>query len=143
MSDIDYHQHFQTVLEDLVRTTHCHGCGKKYNVCFFGYVKEYCMKSCYYRHELHDNMYDTNSEEYDEENMDRLPHDAMYCGWCNNEVVSLANSIYHHDYRTARNPCGTYWPMLDYHIPCYNTCIKERPTVTIKGYNTNLRPNKK
>jgi hypothetical protein len=32
-----------------------------------------------------------------------------------------------------------YWPMLDFHIPCHNTCIKERPTIPIKGYNTSWK----
>lgn len=71
--------------------------------------------------------------------MDRLPHDAIYCGWCHQEAVSRANSIYHHAWRVSRNPCGVYWPMLDFHIPCHNTCIKERPTIPIKGYNTSWK----
>ena len=45
--EIDYHSIFQDVLWDLVRVTHCHGCGRKKNVCFFGYVGEYCSKYCY------------------------------------------------------------------------------------------------
>jgi len=135
--DTTYHDIFRTVLEDLVRVTHCHGCGRKRNVCLFGYVGKYCGKRCYYDYTLCDGEYDTHSEDYDVEDTERLPHSAIFCGWCDedNGCVSRANSNYHHTYRCGENPSGVYWPMGDHRRPCDNTCIRERPVVRIRGYN--------
>ncbi len=133
-----YHDIFRTVLEDLVRVTHCHGCGRKRNVCFFGYASEFCGKRCYSHYTLYDEgYYDTDSEEYDAEDTERLPHSAVFCGWCEEDCasVSLANSDYHHDWRCSLNPSGAYWPMGNYRRPCYNECIRNKPTVRIRGYN--------
>jgi hypothetical protein len=136
--DTTYHDIFHTVLEDLIRVTHCHGCGKKRKVCFFGYAGQYCGKRCYYDYTLCDGEYDTHSEDYDAEDTERLPHSAIFCGWCdeNTPPLSKANTDYHRTYRRGENPSGVYWPMGDPRRPCYNTCIRERPVVRIRGYNS-------
>jgi hypothetical protein len=159
ISDACPRRHFtNVVLQDLLRVTHCHGCGYKKNVCLLGYVGEYCGKRCYEASQLYRDDYEYDSEtgettfflnetpyydyqsrDYDEENTDRLPHSAIHCGWCDDDIlrISNANSRYHHRWRTSQNPNGYYWPMGSYRIPCYNECIRDRPTIRILGYNYN------
>lgn len=151
-------RHFsEVVLKDLLRVTHCHGCGYKKNVCLLGYVGMYCRKRCYeashlYRDDyeydsdtgettifLNENpYYDYESRDYDEEDTDRLPHSAIPCGWCKEDVrcLSRANSNYHHRWRKDKSPNGYYWPMGSYRIACNNECIRNRPTIRILGYNS-------
>ena len=144
------------VLQDLLRVTHCHGCGYKKNVSLLGYVGMYCGKRCYNKEEIYtddyeydpetgqttyilneNRYYDFDSPDYDEEDNDRLPHSATPCDWCNDDIqrVSTANSKYHHVWRSIQSPNGYYWPMLPCHIPCYNECIRDRPTIRIPRYN--------
>jgi len=124
---MDYSSAFKTVLQDLIRVTHCHGCGEKYNVCFFGYVGEYCDKTCMKIND--DNPYDS----YDDE--DKLPHSAIPCKWCDEQGISKANSLYHRSWYSSQNPSGYYWPMKSPKIPCNNSSIKDNDTFSIKGYN--------
>lgn len=141
--EVFYHNLFRMVLEDLVRVTHCHGCGMKKNVCFFGYVNQYCCKGCSKYYDLCDNgHYDSYSNDYDAENTDRLPHSAISCGWCDNDYyrISFANSRYHHQWDSSQNPSGVCWPMGDRKRPCYNVCIRERPVLRIPGYNHSFYP---
>ena len=135
MIPINYEAIFQKVLEDLVRVTHCHGCGKKINVCFFGYVGEYCRKYCYKRiSSMEDDTYEGNEEK------DILGHDPDTCGWCNSRRLSNANSLYHRIHYGLKTSNGIYWPMKNTVIPCQNSCIRERPTLRLKGYNCTWKP---
>lgn len=131
----DPRTHFQYVLEDLIRVTHCHTCGKKKNVCFFGYVGEHCEKKCMKIYDRHGEYYDTTSEDYQQES-DRLPHSAVPCGWCENYRMSLANTTYHSTYYNGQIASGYCWPMLSYHLACENECIRTRPVIKIPRYNS-------
>lgn len=138
----DPRSHFQMVLEDLIRVTHCHGCGDKNNVCFFGYVGEYCSKKCMKSYSYDEEYYDTESEDYDEDS-DRLPHSAVFCVWCDSEQChgpSRANTLYHSRYYRGRYDKDVFWPMLSYHLACENECIRDCPTVCIPGYNDGYHP---
>jgi len=131
---IDYHSIFQDVLWDLVRVTHCHGCGRKKNVCFFGYVGEYCSKYCYKASCCHDEVYESRGD-------DSIGHDPETCGWCCGcYPLSRANTLYHQSTHRHRNPSGEYWPMLDYRLPCYNDIIRTKRVVCIPGYNDGYFP---
>jgi len=131
--EIDYHSIFQDVLSDLVRVTHCHGCGRKKNVCFFGYVGEYCKKICYKESCCHDEVYESRGE-------DAIGHDPETCGWCHQYPLSRANTLYHQFSHRCCNPSGEYWPMLNYRLPCYNDIIREKRVVCIPGYNDGYFP---
>ena len=138
----DPRRHFQYVLEDLLRVTHCHGCGEKRNVCFFGYVGEYCSKGCMKSYSYGGEYYDIESEDYDEDS-DRLPHSAVYCVWCDPEQYhgpSRANSRYHSRSHRGQHGKDVFWPMLSYHLACENECIRDRPTICILGYNSSYYP---
>jgi hypothetical protein len=129
---------FQQVLQDIIRVTHCHGCGTKINVCFYGYAGEYCSKGCY---KNHDREADYESDEEDElEQMwwprnDAIRHDYETCGWCQERRLSYANSVYHHISYCYQNSSGHIWPMLHPSIPCDNECIQLTSTIRIPGYN--------
>ena len=152
---LNVRRHFQTVLQDLVRVTHCHGCGRKRNVCFFGYVRQYCGKRCYEASQLYTDdyeydsetdelilipnenpYYDYDSRDYDPDDTDYLPHSAFPCKWCDEETrgLSRANGLYHRQYYAEKYP-GMHWPMCAYDVPCHNECIRDRPVIRIRGYN--------
>ena len=129
---------FQKVLQDLVRVTHCHGCGTKINVCFYGYAGEYCSKGCY---KSHDREAEYESDEENEEDQtwwprnDAIRHDYETCGWCQEYTLSRANSEYHYLCYRYKNQSGYIWPMLHPSIPCDNECIQLTSTIRIPGYN--------
>jgi len=122
----DYDSIFQEVLQDLVRVTHCHGCGIKYNVCFYGYVGEYCDKTCYKVNSCYDD------QEYDAPDEDSIGHYYATCGWCNHIALSKANSLYH--YRDS-----THWPMRNTKKEVLNECILTKSTICIKNYNSSFK----
>ena len=150
----DPRRHFQIVLQDLRRVTHCHGCGRKRNVAFFGYASMYCGKRCYEESQLYTDDYDYDSDtgetflipnenpyydydssDYDPDNTDRLPHRAFPCQWCAGEYhLSRTHTRYHRSYYQDKYP-GLHWPMHFYDVPCDNECIRNRPVIRIRGYN--------
>ena len=136
MSMIDFHTVFQEVLQDLIRVTHCHGCGMKYNVGFFGYVKQYCDKTCWRVNVCAD------EEEYDAPDEDSIGHYLSSCCWCirENEIITKTHSLYHHDYFLTKFGIKAAWPMKEYTDPCHNECILTCPTVSITNYNCNFKP---
>ncbi len=129
----DHHSMFMPVIKELknkvkqrelhrkamvgiIRSTHCKGCEYNYNVCFFGYVGQYCNKSCWKSNY-------TGCDEDDEYEEDT-------------DCYSKAHSKYHSWWYSHCSKNGyNYWPMCDLEKPCNNTCIKTKKTILIRGYN--------
>ena len=118
---------FNEVLQDILRVAYCHSCGTKCNVAFFGYVGHHCDKSCWKVH--------GEGDSYEPRDKNDIGHDPETCKWCNDRLVSRANTLYHITYYRGRSETGHVWPMLHYEIPCHNECIQTQPTICIRGYN--------
>ena len=128
MTSADYRPLFDEVLQDIILVTHCHTCGIKYNVCFFGYVGEHCSKRCW-KCNPEDDYYEAQDE-------DSIGHDPDTCKWCNyNGSICHANPRHFVSHYGYQSPTGAIWPMKHYSIPCDNECIKTRPTIRIPEYN--------
>ena len=128
-SQDEYSEHpsFRELLEDIVLVTRCHGCGRKKNVCFSGYVGRFCSKRCWKKYE---SAYESGGEEED------VRDHPVTCKWCyTNKCASYAVSTYHRDYHNSRSSTGYVWPMRS-RSSCDNECIKSRQTIRIKGYNS-------
>lgn len=118
---------FDNILDDIIRVTHCHGCGKNKNVCFLGYIGQYCHKNCWKRY--HDPyISDDDGPQY-------ITCDPDNCKWCNSVKISFAHSQHIINYYSSKSSSGYIWSMLDTNIPCHNDCIMNTKTIKIIGYN--------
>jgi hypothetical protein len=102
-------------MRGIIRSTHCVGCDIKFNVCFFGYCRQYCCKSCW-RYIFMEFGDDEGDYEYE-------------------PCYSKANTNYHSKYYSERSKNGFYWPMCRIDRLCNNQCIKTKSTSVIPGYN--------
>ena len=105
---IIHREKLNNVAKELFFATHCHSCGKIYNVMLLGYVGEFCSKRC-----------DHNPGEYMEEEYDQFQ----------NRVCSK----YHRNHYNRLSPTGVVWPMTT--LPSTNEILKTKRTIIIKGYN--------
>ena len=123
MNELKYDAHcrkHKILMEDLREATHCHSCGTKFNVCFFGYGGRFCSKSCW-----RGMAWDNDGEGCREG-----------CKYCYGTYsVSKARPVSNYYYDKMGCKTGVLWPMYNVKTPCTNECLRTKRSVYIPVYH--------